>query len=65
MAGIGCWCVHVVEIRLIAHERHVRHGAALECPSHQPEPVLEVLEALVIRDVVAQEHSLLSKVCAK
>ena len=56
---------HMVEICFIPYECHVRHRAALESASHEPEPILQVLEALVVGDVIAEEHRLrVSRRCA-
>lgn len=43
---------------LVAHEAHVRHAVRVKGAPHESVPVLEVLKALVVGDVVHQQHRL-------
>mmetsp|Transcript_100219 Transcript_100219/g.283771 ORF Transcript_100219/g.283771 Transcript_100219/m.283771 type:complete len:219 (-) Transcript_100219:7-663(-) len=45
----------VGQVVLVGHQHHVRHGLLEEGPLHKEQPVLEVLEALVVREVVRQD----------
>ena len=49
-------CLHVVEVDLVAEHQHLGQLAALERLLNEFDPVFEVLEALLVRDVVYKHH---------
>eukprot|EP00325_Prymnesiales_sp_UTEX-LB-985_P030524 CAMPEP_0174721056 /NCGR_PEP_ID=MMETSP1094-20130205/35221_1 /TAXON_ID=156173 /ORGANISM="Chrysochromulina brevifilum, Strain UTEX LB 985" /LENGTH=196 /DNA_ID=CAMNT_0015921667 /DNA_START=392 /DNA_END=982 /DNA_ORIENTATION=+ len=51
----------VVEVGFVANKSDARHLLPLECPLHEVIPILKVLKALVVGDIVAEQHGLRTK----
>ena len=48
-------CLHVQQIRFVSYQRHDGLFLRFELLLHEAQPVLDVLETLLVRDIVGEE----------